>query len=267
MSGYWYPLQYLAAKLGERKYGMLARKHFFQSCPMSLLMTDPEMNRSDFAADPLPEDYIREMPHNGVLRIRRGLASVTVQTKGRDRFLQVRYGDAVIEAVRFASAFFGKAQFVPEEFVREGAGAVLTQRLEGPYYQPFAPTRRISADEWDQTQRLRPQSEVCRLTQSAAIREMANGVRLEVTAEGTENVPLAVEISLRDPGTLQGADGELLTADEARYTAGRHTIRIKGGGCEHKYTQIRGALPRLPGRSVYVTGMTPFRRVLEFTWG
>lgn len=267
MAGYWYPLQYLSAKLGERKYGMLARQEFFKSCPMSVLMTDPDLNRTDFAADPLPDDYVRELTHNHVLRIRRGLASTTIHTKGRDRFLQVRYGDAVIEGVRFASAFFGKAQFVPTEFVRDGAGAVLTQRLEGPYFQPFTPTRKISADEWDETQPLRPRTEVCKLTQSAAIREMANGIRLEIVAEGTDNVPVAIEIGLREQGTIEGAEGELLTASESSYTAGRHTIRIKGGGCEHKYTQVRGARPRLPGRSVCVTGFTPFRRVLEFTWG
>jgi len=34
---------------------------------------------------------------------------------------------------------------------------------------------------------------------------------------------------------------------------------------EHTYTQIRGALPKWDGQSVYLTGLTPFRARLKIS--
>ena len=34
---------------------------------------------------------------------------------------------------------------------------------------------------------------------------------------------------------------------------------------KHHWTQLRGALPKLEGDSVYITGFTPFRAVIRFT--
>ncbi|MCX6592817.1 MAG: hypothetical protein NTZ56_14945 [Acidobacteria bacterium] len=266
MAGYWFPLQYLAVKQGDGRFGNLAMSLWPKAASLSLLMTYPELNRRDLKTAPLPENYAHEMPHNQVARIRRGLASVTIHTGGRDRVVSLRNGDAVINAIRFASAFFGKGQFVPQTMTRTGAGYTMTQQLEAPYYQPFTPTRVIGADEWDQTQKLRPQTQVGRLTQSATVTEIPNGLRVEIVAEGTSNVPVAVEINMREGGKVSGTEGSLLTAREGVFTLGPHAIKIKGGGCDHRYLEIRGARPPLPGPSVYVTGFTPFRRVLEFSW-
>ncbi len=266
MAGYWFPLQYLAVKEGDGRFGNLAMSLWPKAASLGLLMTYPELNRRDLKTAPLPESYVHDMPHNQVARIRRGLASTTIHTGGRDRVVSLRYGDAVINAIRFASAFFGKGQFVPQAMTRTGNGYTMTQRLEGPYYQPFSPTRVIGADEWDTTQKQRPQTQVARLTQSATVTEMPNGIRVEIVAEGTSDVPVAVEINLREGGKVSGTEGQLLTAPEGVFTLGQHAIKIKGGGCEHRYIEIRGARPPLAGPSIYITGSTPFRRVLEFSW-
>lgn len=261
---YWYALLYLAAKLGEAKYGMMARQVRDAALPLSAALLEPAFLRPDIPADPLPDNYVREFPHNHVVRIRKGLQSITVLTRDSDRFLSFRHGDAVVEAVRFASAFFGKGQFVPRAESRPNGTILLEQKLEGPYYQPFTPTRKISADEWDQTQKLRPQSEVCRLTQSARIHSTSEGLMLEFAAEGTDNVPVAIEINFREGGKLTGAEGKLITSREAVFTAGKNAIRIIGGGIEHRYINVRGARPHLAGDSYFITGTTPFRRVIEF---
>ena len=36
------------------------------------------------------------------------------------------------------------------------------------------------------------------------------------------------------------------------------------GFAEHSYTQVRGAEPKLAGPSVYMTGLTPFDRTIDF---
>jgi hypothetical protein len=229
-------------------------------------MAYPELRRMP-APGALPDNFVREFPHNRLVRIRRGPASATIHLGGRDQILNLRYGDVAVHAVRFASAFFGKGQFVPQTVERIENGFRLVQHLDGPYFQPFDPPRVIDADEWNRTQPQRPRTEVCSLIQSAAVTEIANGMRVEIRAGGTDNVPVAVEISLRDDAKVEGVEDALWKGPEARVSAGRHSLRLRGGGCEHRYTAVRGALPPFAGRSIFVTGITPFRRVIDFLWG
>jgi hypothetical protein len=78
----------------------------------------------------------------------------------------------------------------------------------------------------------------------------------------TKGVPVAIEINLRPGGTLDGcevidAGVVLLSNGYAIYSAANQKIRFGPGLCQHGYTQIRGAMPKMPGRSVYLTGFTP----------
>ena len=82
-------------------------------------------------------------------------------------------------------------------------------------------------------------------------------------------MPLAVEIAFREGGRFEGCEPVpnapgtyLLRQGTGAYRAGRHVIRFGGGAAPHHYVQLRGAEPRLPGESVYITGFTPFDRTL-----
>jgi hypothetical protein len=59
------------------------------------------------------------------------------------------------------------------------------------------------------------------------------------------------------------ADAFLLRAGTGRYTHGGDTIEFGPGRVEHTYTQVRGALPKWDGQSVYLTGQTPFKATLD----
>jgi hypothetical protein len=89
---------------------------------------------------------------------------------------------------------------------------------------------------------------------------------------GTPDVPVAVEISFADGGRLEGCTpgGEpgtwLLAKGEGVYRVGSDAIRFGPGAAPHTWTQLRGAEARLPGTSVYVTGITPFDHTIEFRW-
>jgi hypothetical protein len=90
-------------------------------------------------------------------------------------------------------------------------------------------------------------------------------------ASGTDGVPLAVEICFREGGQLEGcreASGSpgcwLLERGTGVYRAGRSEIRFGPGFAPHRYIQVRGAEAKLPGQSVYITGVTPFDRTLTF---
>jgi hypothetical protein len=200
--------------------------------------------------------------------------SATILAGERSRFFTLRNGDAVINAVRFASAFFGRGQFAAPT-LNDNAGVIdLSQQLTAQYYQPLDPARKVNADEYSSTVKARRRTEICRLQQSVTVTETASGFRLRIRAHGTGNVPLAVEINFREGGALEGAtpvakvsDAYLLSSGKASYRVGSDIIRIGPGFSEHSYTQVRGAEPKLAGPSVYLTGLTPFDRTIDFDCG
>lgn len=87
-------------------------------------------------------------------------------------------------------------------------------------------------------------------------------------------MPLAVEIAFREGGSLHGcrpldgmAGAHVLESGAGTYRAGVNEIRFGPGAAAHQYVQVRGAEPRLPGQSVYLTGYTPFDRTIRFDAG
>jgi hypothetical protein len=270
MGSYWFSLQYMAAHDRDGRFATLARHFAPARAGLSALMEYPELLET-VPLQPVPDNYRRDFPHNHLVRIRRGPMSATILTHDNSRVFTLRNGKAVINAVRFASAFFGKAQFIPAQVDQTGRSIRLVQNLSGPYFQPFDPPRRISADEWDTTRPLRRQSEVARLEQSATIAETGRGFSVRIQAHGTNGVPLAIEINLREGGEVIGVvaapkvqNGWLLQSGHATYRVGSDVIRFGPGTGAHAYTQVRGAEPKLEGPSVYLTGFTPFDHTLEF---
>jgi hypothetical protein len=187
--------------------------------------------------------------------------------EGNSRILALRRGEAVVNAVRFAAAFFGKGQFVPASSTGKWT---LKQSLEADYSQPFSPARTVTPADWYETRPARPRSEISRLEYTADIAERANGFSVRFRAAGAAGVPCAVEINLRD-GEVDGCtwltkETGLLERDTARLRAGADEIRFGPGLALHRYVDIRGGELRLPGRSVYLTGYTPFDHTVVFEW-
>lgn len=268
MSPYWFPLQYLAVRDRNGAFAAIAQRFAPTAASLTTLMEYPELQQ-DVTPGPVPEEYVKTFPALEAVRIRHGARSATLLLRGDSHFLGFRRGAAVINAVRFAAAFFGKGQFIPSEWKKDDDGYLLTQQLQAGYYQPLDPPRKVAAGEWGRLRESSRQSEICRLTQSARISETANGLRLRLRAEGTKNVPVAVEIALREGGKLEGcveSNGALLLPSGfASYRVGDDTVRFGPGFREHSYAQIRGAEPPVPGTRVYLCGYTPFDREIEIS--
>jgi hypothetical protein len=115
---------------------------------------------------------------------------------------------------------------------------------------------------------------VNRIRYIAEVREQPEGFDVRMRAEGTSYVPVAVEINLREGGTVDGVTPApgienvflLPSGKEAVYTRGGDRIRFGPGLAETTYTQVRGAEARFPGPGVYLTGFTPFDHTLQFRW-
>ncbi|HZT30831.1 MAG TPA: hypothetical protein VFA33_13155 [Bryobacteraceae bacterium] len=272
MGNYWFALRYLAQHDGDGRYAALARRLEPQSASLAALMEYPELAQPGAAPAALPENYEKLFPELGVARIRRGERSITLILGGNSRFVTYRRGEAVVNAVRFASAFFGQGQFVPARGEKRGGEYHFRQSLEAGYYQPLDPPRVVRAGEWASTRTNRRRTEVCRLEQSAIVTELPSGLRIRLRAQGTDQVPVAVEIGLREGGELHGAspaphaeNAWILERGHATYRLGSDALRIGPGLAQHRYTQVRGAAPKLPGCSLYLCGYTPFDHTLEIT--
>jgi hypothetical protein len=271
MAGYWFPVNYLAIHDRDGHMAELARRIGPERLPLSALLEYPELNGTLPESQALPEDYEKLFSAIGLGRIRRGDRDATIVLAGNSRFLSLRNGDAVVQAVRFATSFFGKGQFVPQAGDKDGKGYRLKQSLEAPYYQPLDPPQQVTPATWSTLRNKRRESQVCRLEQTAWIEETRSGFTLRIESHGTPNVPLAIEINLREGGKLEGCrpaprqpDAWILEKDFATYRVGGHTIRFGPGSAPHLETQLRGAEPKLPGTSVYLTGLTPFSHMLQF---
>lgn len=272
MGGYWFPLTYLANHDGNGQFAALVRRAGPRTASLATLLEYPELLQPLPSPAPLPDNYEKHFTSKGPFaRIRRGDTSVTMLLGGNSRFLSFRRGDASV-IVRFANAFFGRSQFIPQKAEKKGDSYHFSQSLQAGYYQPFEPTRRVGID-WGGVRELRRQTEVCRMERSATVTEMKNGLNVRIRAEGTKNSPLAVEINLRQGARLEGcapigdvSQSWLLTAGQCTHRTDKFGIRFGPGAAEHEYTDIRGAEPKLPGPSVYLTGFTPFDHTLVFEW-
>jgi hypothetical protein len=268
LAGYWFTLTYMAVADRDGVFATMARQAA-DGVRLSALLEYPELSQPLPASQPLPSDFEKIFSEIGIARIRRGPLSATLALGGSSRVLSLRYGDAVLEGVRFATSFFGKGQFVPLTGAKEGSAYLFRQSLEAPYYQPLA--RTITPDTWAPTRPERRQTEVNRLEQSAEVTETTSGFRVRVKATGTAGVPLAVEIAFRDGGRFEGCTAVpgvpgsyVLEGGSGVYRAGKNVIRFGPGAAPHRYVQLRGAEPKLPGESVYITGFTPFDQTLTF---
>ncbi len=224
---------------------------------------------NNYPTGDLPNDYRKHFPHSELVRIRRNNYDATVLAKNSTLFT-FQNDKAVLQAVRMATAFFGKGQFIADTLIDDGDKIILTQHLEGPYYQPIADSL-ISADgNWEKMPRnKRPQSEIQKMEYRLEVTEVPGGFSLKFNASGTDHVPVAIEISLRKGGKLNGVDAVpdiddsyFLKNAKAVYTADESGIFIIGARQEHDWTQLRGAEDKVEGLSIYVTGYTPFEHTM-----
>ena len=230
------------------------------------MMEDKRLENPIPEAGILPDNYVREFPYSGLVRIRRKEVDATILADNTSFFTFFK-GDAALQAVRLASAFFGKGQFEADSLQVMNNNYVLRQELEGPYYQLYPIAELPDDGDWEKMPRKnRPQSEVQYFKTNIRIEEESPGVfALSFDIGGTENVPLAIELAFRKGGNLTGvekvpgiSDAFFLKKGKGNYQHFGKTIEFGPGLHAHTWTQLRGARPKMDALSVYLTGFTPF---------
>ncbi len=272
MKRYWFALRYMAIHDNNGQYAAIANQLEPGQIRLPLLMEYPILQKPLPEATPLPQEYIKHFPLSEITHIRRGKISATILHKENSRWFSLINGNAVINAVRFASAFYGKGQFNPERFERNGNAYHFSQQLNASYYQPvknpsFIP---VTRDTMGRAKQSREQSNISTIKYETTIVDKGDSFELHISATGTDNVPLAIEINLRKGGKLEGAipapnvtDAFLFRDEHVLFSLSGDTIQIGPGINQHAYTQVRGSLTKLSGPSLYLTGYTPFKHIIK----
>lgn len=221
----------------------------------------------------IPDNYFKRFAHSGVFRIRRNNIDLSV-IEQNPTFLGFMKGRAVLQSMRLHAAFFGsKGQFMSEAAELLGKKITLSRTIVHGYFQPFPEDRRTGDGDWSKMPRNeREMTEVQKMTQRVSIEEVDGKVTVEIGVEGTEEVPVSIEISFRAGGKLSGVTPDKRTGNAyflengvGEYRVGTDVIRFGPGQAPHKWAQMRGMLPKQEGESVYLTGYTPFRHTIELS--
>ncbi|NEE03253.1 hypothetical protein [Phytoactinopolyspora halotolerans] len=204
-------------------------------------------------------------------RIRSGLAS-------NPTFLRMFAGEVVLDSVRLSRDFFGLGPFRAAEMAVDGDAIILTEQLEGHYYQPLERGERHADGAYDLADEGRfaaamafsdRQSDAVALRTRVAARPTDDGVELEIMTDGPA-LPWALELSFREGGAFSGAaeasDGSVrLDSGTARYRVGGSAVEFGPGTGEagparyhpgEDYTYL-GATDAVDGRRAYIVGRTP----------
>jgi len=221
---------------------------------------------------PIPTEYHMYFKHSDMVRIREGNVDATI-ILNNPTFFTFFKGNAALEGMRLSSAFFGKGQFESAQLEKMGDSYILTSTAHGPYYQPL-PKDQIpdSAETWRNVPRTdRDQSEMQTLFTKVSITPKNGRVTIKVSVDGPSNLPVTLELGFRQEGILQNVTPKkniknaFLTnpGEYVTYQKGDDKIKIGPGILSHKWTQLRGALPKLQADCVYFTAYAPCE--FEFT--
>jgi hypothetical protein len=278
MSRYYYCYRFMALQKNNGELAAMARQIEKTSTKEQLagyldyFLEDPTLWKELPADKPLPINYAKNFPYSGVVRIRRGNWDSTFLSNNTS-WLTFHKGNAVLQAMRVASSFFGKGQFQSEKIEQQGDTWIFRKSLEGPYYQPLDKDKISPDGDLDKMPRtLRKQSEIQKLETIVKIKEANNGLEIEINMSGTEGVPVSLELIFRAGGSFSGVTKSnkndkayLFSEQKGSYTVGNDSINFSSGKVEHKNIQLRGALPAMDAPTVYLTGFTPFRHILKLS--
>ncbi|MBT5901436.1 MAG: twin-arginine translocation signal domain-containing protein [Opitutaceae bacterium] len=277
VANYYYAYRYFALKDNNPVYAAVCRL-IEDEMPeritryISELLEDPTLREALPVASKIPDDYAKRFAHSGVFRIRHGDADLSV-IEENPTFMSFMKGNAVLQSIRLAAAFFGsRGMFISEGAEFSGRTVTLTKSHTHGYYQPFPEDERIADGEWEKMPRdKRAMSELQTLNYRVEVTEAGGKVSIDIQIEGTPHVPVSMEMSFRSGGELEGVvadknldDAYFLESGKGQYKSPDGDVITFGPGIsEHKWSEIRGMLPKQNGDSVYLTGFTPFRHTLQ----
>jgi hypothetical protein len=228
------------------------------------------MAREDFAKfralrrEPFPTDYNVFFPLSGLVRIRKGKWDASIMAQNFDNFLSVRNGTSIIDSVELRYNYWGWWNFNPSRIVRRGQSYELTDVFTGRTFRPGPKEVKLRT----------------RFEMDVIVRPLADGLSMEVSTKGPNNIVMQLDLGLRPAGTLRLGGNRydlsrvkgpiFFDKDEALLSNGGDRILVRGGVVQHRiWDGWRGFNPwkRYGKRTVslLMTPVSPFHGVVKFT--
>jgi hypothetical protein len=275
---YYYAYRYFAIKDRNHVYSAVCKLIETQmpekiAGQLPELLEDPVFKKELMSPTNIPDYYFKRFEHSGVFRIRRGSTDISIIEKN-PTFLSFMKGKAIMQSMRLAAAYFGsRGQFISEESAFDGSSVVLSTFKKHGYFQPFPEEYRPDDGDWHKMPRgMRELSEAQTILYKVTITESNGNLRIELQIDGTDHIPVSCEMSFRAGGELSGViedthaeDSYFLESGMGEYRHGDDVITFGPGRASHKWAQMRGMLDKQEGNSVYITGYTPFKHVIELS--
>lgn len=99
-----------------------------------------------------------------------------------------------------------------------------------------------------------------------------DGFSIDIAINGTDNVPVALELIFRPGGSFSGTvphegmkETVFLKEGMGKYTGNGSSINFGPGLYRHKWVAIRGALPKMDAPTAFLTGTTPFHHSIKIS--
>ena len=274
---YYYSYMYMSRLDDNHRFyamaGLIEKTRFTDVITyLNYLLEDKGLLDFETTAGKIPTNYEKMFIHSGVYRIRKGQLDATI-IQNNPTFFTFHKGKAVLQAVRLSAAFFGRGQFEGQKVLKENGKYCLQWNLERGYYQPVSEEHIPGDGDWEKMgQNKRKVSELQTLEMNVEIEEQNHSFTLHIDVQGTDHVPVAVELGFRKGGKLEGvkelknvAHAYLPKGAVAKYKMDGDEIEIGLGQAEHSWTQLRGALPKLDLDCLYLTGFTPFKQTIRIS--
>jgi len=279
ISNYYLQYRYMAIHDQNRQFAAVTRfaeeiglDHAEARIPLIEFLEEPLYRRSLPTAEPLPMDYARFFSNTALARIRRDAISATIYG-GSDwplgigsglasnaTFFTFRKGNAVLESVRMAAVYFNEDAFRSSGMKVEENRYLLHQQLRVPYYQPLPKHLRNTRGDYPLTPAgdrfwgkmnfpQRPMSNIQTLDQKITVTENAGAFELEFDVTGHDRVPVAIELTFRHDGEVEGTEAGasrpnlyFLRQGEGHFRVGNDVITFGPGQADHEMVRMEGTL-------------------------
>ncbi len=252
---------------------------------LCLMAENPQWREKLLPQTQLPDSYAKLYSASGLWRVRRQDLSATVAA-GITAPFALRYGGAMLTAMKISSTYFATGQFEGEDFSGDEGGVFMRHRgrnrlypekdyVGGVYWLPI--DEQVNADNWRQVRGRRQTYELPALEVELHICEVEGGFDLGVrSAGGVEGVPFQIECNFApggecelDSGVVQGGAGGaiFLKGGYATYRVGADAISIGPGDLAHRMWAMRNSEIDAEAFRVLITLLTPVDRKLEVRAG
>ncbi len=276
---YYWSYVYLASKYEIPEFGAMANYIFEIVREKNLLapnflmyyLLHPQIIDYECPLCGTPTEYRAFYKDSGIARVRKGKYSYTVM-RDKSNFLYVHNGDIKL-AVKVGGSFCEHRAFKAETMEEVDGEFRLHQTMHGWYYLPLA-EKPATSDWWKMDNAARKKKLGPDMHIDVAVREVAQGIDVEVKTSGVVGAPWRIELAfsgidrIANPHMTMPVHGdEVLVLKDSFFTVSRGHASMEVGpafGTHHFTEGKEDSEAKTPGAAtVYCTDYTEFHHVIS----